>query len=158
MRVFKQSRTRTTVLTMPAKCVTYWYLLLKGKSMPYRHNILYSITVLAHLVYITRRVYAIILLSVCIVNSINVITVIISVIIDVIVGIIVIVDYLCIAYPATCYNIETSVVQISTYAPPPQEMYIKYEITVTYILSAGSHVSIFPWIQFSYYCLFLFCN
>ena len=92
MHVCKQSYTRTTVLTMPAKCVTYWYLLLKGKSIPYRHYILYFITVLAHLVYITKRVYAIILLSVCIVISINVITFIISVIIDVIVGIIVIVD------------------------------------------------------------------
>ena len=92
MCVCKQSHTGTTVLTMPAKCVTYWYLLLKGKSMLYRHNIQYFITVLAHLVYITKRVYAIILLSVCIVISINVITVIISVIIDVIVGIIVIVD------------------------------------------------------------------
>ena len=60
--------------------------------MLYIHNILYFITVLAHLVYITKNVYAIILLSVCIVISINVITVIISVIIDVIVTIILIVD------------------------------------------------------------------
>ena len=90
--VCKQSYTRTTVLTMPAKYVTYWYLLLKGKSMPYIHNIPYFITVLAHLVYITKKAYAIILFSVCIVISINVITVIISVIIDVIVAIIVIVD------------------------------------------------------------------
>ena len=92
MRVCKQSRIGNTVLTMPPKCVTYWYLLLKGKSMPYRHNILYFVTVLAHLVHITKRAHAIILLSVCIIISINVITVIISVIVDVIVAIIVIAD------------------------------------------------------------------
>ena len=60
--------------------------------MPLRHSILYFITVVANLVYITKRVYAIILLSVCIIISINVMTVIISVITDVIVAIIVIVN------------------------------------------------------------------
>ena len=49
---------------------------------------------------------------------------------------------LCTAFPATYFNMETSyMVQISTNAP--QEMYIKYEVTVTYILSAGSHMIIF---------------
>ena len=129
--------------------------------MPFRHSILNFITVFAHLVYITKRVYAIILLSLCIIISINVITIIIRVFIGVIVAIIVIIDiiyvqpsilkhvarkdvhYLCTAFLATCFNIETSyVVQISIY-DPPQEMYIKYEVTVTCILSAGSHVSIF---------------
>ena len=86
--VCKQSHSRTTVLGMPAKCVTYWYLLLKGKSMPFRQSILYFVTVLAHLVHITCYHT----LSVCIIISVDVITVIIGVIISVIVTIIVIVD------------------------------------------------------------------
>ena len=71
MHVCKQSHTGTTLLTMPEKCFTYWYLLLKGKSMPYRHNLLYFITVLAHLVFIIKRACAIILLSACIIISIS---------------------------------------------------------------------------------------
>ena len=77
---------------------------------------------------------------VCTTISVNVITVIIGVIIGVIVAITVIFGII---------YVQPSHLLVSIYKHPtnkylsPPKMYIKYEVTVTYILSSGSHVSIF---------------